>query len=359
MSNLKLIVMNNCKEFGEKVNNYLQQINKTKENYIIPVAASRFSNGEGKVKIEESVRDKDLYIISDVGNYSQTYQFHGMEHIMSPDEHFQDIKRVIAATSGHASKINVVTPLLYQARQHKRKGRESLDCAIALQELEALGVNNIISFDVHDPNVTNAVPRLPFENIYPTNVILEKLITNEDIDDLLVISPDMGAMERARYYAEMLDTNVGVFYKRRDLSKVIDGKNPIVEHVYMGADVEDKNILIVDDMIASGASMIEVARELKEKGAKNIYLVATFALMTEGINSFIEAYKQGYFNKMYVANVSYVPEIIKRQEWYYDVDCSNQLAQIISNLNNKKSLKGLCNNKKDLFEKINQIKARK
>lgn len=359
MSSLKLIVMNNCKEFGEKVNAQIQRINQTKENYIIPVEASRFSNGEGKVRIEDSVRDKDLYIISDVGNYNQIYQFHGVEHVISPDEHFQDIKRVISATSGHAAKINVVMPLLYQARQHKRKGRESLDCAIALQELEALGVNNIISYDVHDPNVSNAIPRLPFENIYPTSVILEELIANEEIDDLLVISPDMGAMERARYYAEMLDVDVGVFYKRRDISKVVNGKNPIVEHVYMGADVKDKNILIVDDMIASGTSMIDVAKELKEKGAKNVYLVATFALMTEGIQGFIEAYAKGYFNKMYVSNVSYVPEIIKQQKWYNDVDCSNQLAQIIINLNNKKSLKGVCNNKQELFEKLKYIKANK
>lgn len=359
MNNLRLIVMDNCQEFGNLVNKQIQKINDTKENYIIPVAASRFSNGEGKVRIEDSVRDKDLYIITDVGNYDQTYQFHGKEHIMSPDEHFQDIKRVISATSGHAAKINIVMPLLYQARQHKRKGRESLDCAIALQELETLGVNNIISFDVHDPNVSNAIPKLPFENIYPTSVILEELITNEDIDNLLVISPDMGAMERARYYAEMLDIDVGVFYKRRDLSKIVNGKNPIIEHVYMGADVKDKNILIVDDMIASGASMIDVAKELKERGAKNIYLIATFALMTEGIDGFIEAYKQGYFNKMYVANVSYVPKEIKNKEWYHDVDCSNQLAQIIINLNNKKSLKGLFNNKKELFEKLNKIKESK
>ena len=271
---------------------------------------------------------------------------------MSPDEHFEDIKRVISATSGHASKINVVMPLLYQSRQHKRRGNESLDCAIALQELERIGVNNIITFDAHDPSICNAIPRLPFENFYPTHTILESLIDYEDIKDILVISPDMGAMERARYYADMLGCDVGVFYKRRDLSKVLNGKNPIVEHMYMGANPEGKDVIIVDDMIASGGSMIEVAEHLKNKGAKNIYLIATFTLFTEGVDKFVEAFDKGLFNKLYTTNLSYIPEKIKELEWFNDVDCSKYLALIINTFNKKDDIEPLWNGKKKIIDKI-------
>lgn len=354
---LRLIVLDNAKEFGQKVNNNLNKIRNTNIDYIVPITHSRFSNGEGKIKLEGSVRDKDLYIISDVGNYGMSYDFHGMNHIISPDEHFQDIKRVISATCGHAAKINIVMPLLYQARQHKRKGRESLDCAIALQELEKMGVDNIITFDVHDPNVSNAIPFLPFENFYPTHTILNDLIDNEDIvkDNLLVISPDMGAMERARYYAEMLSCDVGVFYKRRDLSKVVNGKNPIVEHVYMGCDVKGKDVLVVDDMIASGTSMVEVARELRGRGVNKVYFIATFTLLTEGAEIFINAYKDGLFNKLYTTNLSYVPDNIKKLEWYFEVDSSNQLATVIDKLNNKESIHGLFDNKIEILNKIKEV----
>lgn len=352
-NNLGVIVLENAMELGQKLQKNLNKIRKNEENYIIPVKNSRFSNGEGKVTIKNSVREKDLYILSDVGNYNISYKMHGVEHAMSPDEHFQDIKRVISATSGHASKITVVMPLLYQSRQHKRKGRESLDCAIALQELERLGVDNIITFDAHDPNVSNAIPRLPFESFYPTHTILSKLIQeNKNIDNLLVVSPDMGAMERARYYAEMLECDVGVFYKRRDLSKIVNGKNPIIEHVYMGADVKNRNIIVVDDMIASGQSMIEVARELKARGANNIYLVATFALLTEGTQGFMKAYQEGIFTKLYSTNLSYVPDIIKKEEWYSDVDCTMQLANIIDTLNRKQSIQELYDGKKQMLEEI-------
>ncbi|MGM9876847.1 MAG: ribose-phosphate diphosphokinase [Bacilli bacterium] len=337
-SNLKLVVLPNAKFLGEKVDENLKKINNSDSTYIVPITSDRFSNGEGKVKIEETVRDKDLYILSDIGNYSINYDFHGMKHFMAPDEHFQDIKRIISATSGHASKINVIMPMLYQSRQHKRKGRESLDCALALQELERIGVSNIITFDAHDPNVVNAVPNLSFDNFYPTNIIIDALEENEHIDDIIVVSPDIGAMERARYYAGMLGCDVGLFYKRRDLTKVVNGKNPIVEHVYLGSDVKDKNILIVDDMISSGTSMIESAQSLKNRGAKKIYLVATFALFTEGIEKFNEAYNEGIFTKLYVTNLSYVPEEIKSKEWYTEVDCSMLLARIINKLNKKESI---------------------
>lgn len=357
-NDLGLIILENAKEFGEKLQNNLNIIRNNKENYIIPIANSRFSNGEGKIVIKNTVREKDLYILSDIGNYSVHYNLHGIEHQMSPDEHFQDIRRVISATSGHASKITVIMPLLYQSRQHKRKGRESLDCAIALQELERLGVKNIITFDAHDPSVSNAIPRLPFESFYPTNTILSALLNEEkdNINNLLVVSPDMGATERAKYYAEVLECDVGVFYKRRDLSKLVNGKNPIVEHVYMGPDVKNRNIIVVDDMIASGQSMLDVAKELKSRGANNIYLTATFALLTEGIEGFMKAYKEGIFTKLYSTNLSYVPNNVKNQEWYYDVDCSMQLANIIDTLNKRQSIEHLFEGKKELFEEIKKVK---
>lgn len=352
MEDLKLIVLDNIADFGQKTDEVLKRINKSEESYIIPITRDRFSNGEGKIKINGTIRDKDIYIISDVGNYNITYDMHGFTHHMAPDEHFQDIKRVISAISGYASKITLVMPLLYESRQHKRKGKESLDCAIALKELEALGVNHIVTFDVHDPNVSNAIPNLPFENFYVAHDILNKIVENESIDNLLVISPDMGAMERARYYAEILGSDVGVFYKRRDLSKVVNGKNPIVDHVYLGSDVKGKNIIVVDDMIASGASMLEVSKYLKENGANKIYLVSTFALLTEGPNKFIEAYHNGLFDKLYSTNLSYVPEVIKNEPWYEDVDCSKRLANIINTLHNKESLKTIFDDTKEVLKKV-------
>lgn len=356
MKKLKLVILNNAIDLGDKVDKHLMKLNSTRKSYKIKMKSDRFSNGEGKVSIDESVNGIDLYILSDVGNYGISYLMHGREHYMSPDEHFEDIKRVIAATSGHADRINVIMPLLYESRQHKRRGIESLDCAIALQELEKIGVDNIITFDAHDPSICNAIPRLPFENFYPTHNILEVLINKENINDLLVISPDMGAMERARYYADMLGCDVGVFYKRRDLSKVVNGKNPIVEHMYMGANPKNKDILVVDDMIASGGSMIEVAEELKKRGARNIYLIATFALLTEGINKFNEAYEKGLFTKLYSTNLSYVPEEVKKLDWYEEVDISEYLALIINTIHQSENIEVLWNGKKEIINKIKRKK---
>lgn len=330
-SNLKIIAFENCKELGEKIDNHLKKFTKEKTTHITNVICSRFNNGEGKLYISESIREKDLYILSDVGNYSIAYDFYGTNHNMSPDEHFQDIKRVISATNGRFSKITVIMPLLYQSRQHRRKERESLDCALALQELESLGVNNIITFDCHDPNVSNAIPNLPFENIFATETIIKEIFKNEKIekDNLLTISPDMGAMERAKYYAEILHCDVGLFYKRRDLSKLVDGKNPIIEHIYLGKDPKDATVIVIDDMIASGGSMLDVAKELKSRGAKKVILVSTFALFTAGIEKFKKAYDDKIFDSLFSTNLTYVPESIKNMEWYHDVDCSELLAKII------------------------------
>lgn len=354
MEDLRLIVLDNIEMLGLKIDECLKRMNKNDDSYIIPIKRDRFSNGEGKIKINGTVRDKDIYIISDVGNYNITYKMHGFIHHMSPDEHFQDIKRVISAISGYASKITLVMPLLYESRKHKRKGKESLDCAIALKELEALGVNHIVTFDAHDPNVSNAIPNLPFENFLVAHDILDRIVEKESINNLLVISPDMGAMERARYCAEILDCDVGVFYKRRDLSKVVNGKNPIVEHIYLGADVKNKDIIIVDDMIASGLSMLEVATNLKENGANKVYMVSTFALLTEGPDKFISAYNNGLFDKLYSTNLSYVPDIIKNEPWYEDVDCSNRLARIINILHNKQSTQTIFNSKKKILKKVEE-----
>lgn len=356
-SDLKIIVMDSMKEFGERVNSNLNEINKSDENYLINLVASRFQNGEGKVKINESVRGKNVFILTDVGNYNISYQLHGKEHFMAPDEHFQDIKRVIGAISGHAKKVTLIMPLLYQSRQHRRKGRESLDCAMALQELERLGINDIITFDAHDPNICNAIPTLPFENFYPTHSILNCFVENEkeSIDNLLVISPDMGAMERARYYADMLGCNVGLFYKRRDYSRVVNGKNPIICHAYMGDDVDGKNVIVVDDMISSGASMIEVCEELKKKGANNIFLVSTFALFTEGTEIFKNAYEKGLFNKLYSTNLSYVPLDVINEAWFYSVDCSLQVATIVNTLNNNLSIAHLFNGKEKIALQIKKL----
>lgn len=331
MSNLKIIAFENCKELGEKIDKHLKKITNSKTSYITNVVCSRFNNGEGKLYISESIREKDLYILSDVGNYSISYDFYGNKHNMAPDEHYQDIKRVISATNGRFSKMTVIMPLLYQSRQHRRKERESLDCALALQELETLGVNNIITFDCHDPNVSNAIPNLPFENIFATETILKEMFRKEEIDKkhLLTISPDMGAMERARYYAEILSCDVGLFYKRRDLSKLIDGKNPVVEHVYLGKNPKGITVLVIDDMIASGGSMIDVATELKQRGAQKVILIATFALFTAGIDKFDDAYANGLFDRLYTTNLTYVPKEIKEREWFHEVDCSEQLAKII------------------------------
>ena len=270
---LGIIALESCKELGNAIDKLIQEKRNTNESFLIPINEIRFSNGEGKVKISESVRGKDIYILCDIGNYSCTYKMFGFINHKGPDEHFQDIKRTVSAIRGKAAKITVIMPLLYESRQHRRKGRESLDCALALQELERLGVHEVLTFDVHDPNVQNAIPLLSFENFYPTYDIVKSLIKNENTlelnkDKLIVISPDTGAMDRAIYYSSVLGVDVGLFYKRRDHSTIVNGKNPIVQHEYMGRDVEGKDVLIVDDMIASGESVLDIAMELKRKKSK-------------------------------------------------------------------------------------------
>lgn len=355
--NLGIVSLVGASELGEKVNQHLLEMREERnenynrdgekvETYIIDAVQTRFSNGEGKIRLAETVRGKDVYILADVSNYNIKYSMFGKETMMGPDEHFQDIKRVLSAMSGRAKRVTVVMPLLYASRQHKKKSRESLDCAMALQDLEKLGVDEIVTFDAHDPSIQNSIPLVSFLNIYPTLDILkhflseEKWLFNED-EKLVVISPDTGAMDRAIYYAGVLGLDVGLFYKRRDYSKVVNGKNPIVQHEYIGRDIKGLNVLIVDDMIASGESVFDIAEELHKRGAKKIFVASTFAFFTEGPAKFQRFYEEGKINKVFSTNLNFVPEEIRQAEWFSQVDLSNYLARFIDSLNYDRSVSNL------------------
>jgi ribose-phosphate pyrophosphokinase len=344
-----IIALESCKELGEKVDRYLLEKRKGNadqpETYLISIDEIRFSNGEGKVKLEETVRGKDIYILCDVGNYSCTYEMYGFTNHKGPDEHFQDIKRVISALGGKARRVTVLMPMLYEGRQHKRKGRESLDCALALQELERLGVRDIYTFDVHDPNVQNAIPLVTFENLYPTYEIVKNFIKHEDIEidksKMITISPDTGAMDRAIYYSNVLGLDIGLFYKRRDYTSVVKGKNPIVQHEYIGKDVEGMDVLIVDDMIASGESVFDIAKELKNRRAKRIFVATTFALFTEGVKKFNEFYEKGLIDKVYSTNLTYISPEAREAEWFREVDMSKYISTVLDYINKGKSISPL------------------
>ncbi len=358
INNLKLIVLDNAKELGILVNNHLNVLRETDTNYLVPIKNSRFSNGEGKVEICDSVREQDVYIISDIGNYSCSYKMRGVDHPMGPDEHFADVKRVIAATSNHANRISVLMPLMYESRQHKRKGRESLDCAMGLQELEDFGIKSYITFDAHDPSVANAVPKMAFENFYSTSKILETMYEKDinDVNNLLVLAPDMGAVERARYYADIIGCDVGCFNKRRDYSRLVNGKNPIIAHDYLGRDLNGKDIIIVDDMIASGGSVLDVAERAKKMGANKVFISATFALFTEGVEAFEKAYVDKIIDRVYSTNLTYVPENIRSLPWYVEVDSSEKIAEIINNLNLGKSLEKIHHDGNETYKNLRQMK---
>lgn len=358
-NSLGIIVMNNCKEFGNSIDKKIMKLRKSSKSNIIPVDIPRFSNGESKAIIMDSVRDKDLYIISDIGNHSETYRMYDYENHKSPDDHYQDIKRVLSAVRGQAERITVVMPLLYESRQHRRKGRESLDCTLSLQELQHLGVQTVVTFDVHDPNIQNAVPTsMSFENFYPTNTILKEFIKEEDFkpEDVVFISPDTGAFDRTRYYANMFQADVGIFHKRRDLSKIIDGKNPVVAHEYLGRDLEGKTAIVVDDMIASGGSMLDVAENIKKRGAVKVYLISTFAMFTSGVDIFNEAYEKGLFDRLYSTNLTYVNPDAKKMKWYKPVDCSTYASEIINTLNKSESISNIINGKEKILALLEKKK---
>lgn len=348
-NNLKLIILNNFLEFGKKVDENLMKERNTDQSFIVKTNQVRFSNGEAKLTIKETIRDKDIYILSDVGNNDITYRIGNFINHMSPDDHIQDIKRTISAVSGHAKRITLIMPLLYQSRQHRRKGRESLDCAVMLQEMVNIGVDEIITFDAHDPDIQNAIPTHPFTNFFTTSVMIEEFIKKEKInpEDLIIVSPDTGAMDRARYFSDTfrLNNGIGLFYKRRDFSKIVDGKNPIIDHIYIGPDPKDKTAIVVDDMISSGDSIIDVAKQLEEKGIKNTYFFTTYALFTNGIDMFKEANLKSKFKKLYTTNLSNINKEYLKEPWIEQVDCSDYVTRIISGLNKKTSIEPLLNEK--------------
>ena len=358
---LGLIPLKSCTELGDKVNAYLVDWRRERESehkstiafsgyqrdsYIINAVTPRFGTGEGKGIITESVRGDDLYIMVDVCNYSLTYSLCGMINHMSPDDHFQDLKRVIAAAAGKAHRINVIMPFLYESRQHRRSGRESLDCALALKELVNMGVENIITFDAHDPRVQNAIPLRGFETVQPIYQFLKYLLKNEtdlqiDSSHMMVISPDEGGTGRAVYFANMLGLDMGMFYKRRDYTKIVGGRNPIVAHEFLGASVEGKDVLIIDDMISSGESVMDVAKELKRRKARKVFVCATFGLFTGGLTKFDEYYDKGIIDRILTTNLVYqTPDLLERP-YYINVDMSKYIALIIDNLNHDASLSDL------------------
>lgn len=349
---LAIIAMPGAKALGEKVNSILvdwygKEAKEygvvAKDNFLLDASYPRFTTGDGKAVINETVRGRDLYILVDVGNYSYTYNLFGQQTPMSPDDHFADLKRIISATGGKPERITVVMPMLYGGRQHRRNARESLDCAVMLQELEAMGVKDIITFDAHDPRVQNAVPLLGFDNFFATYQILKVLIKKFpdlifDKDHFMIVSPDEGAMSRNIYYASVLGLDLGMFYKRRDYSTIVNGRNPIVQHEYIGIDVKGKDIFVADDIIATGDSVIKLARELKEKGAKNIFLAATFALFTEGLEKFDKAYEEGLIAGVVSTNLTYSKPELQDRKWFFQADLSKYLAYIISACNHNQSV---------------------
>lgn len=371
---LGLLPLESCKGIGEEVDKYLVSWRRerkhehegditfsgyARDSYVIKASCPRFGSGEAKGTLKESVRGYDLFILVDITNYNLTYKLCGMENHMSPDDHYQDLKRMIAAVSGKARRITVIMPFLYESRQHRRTARESLDCAMALQELTALGVDNIITFDAHDPRVQNAIPMNGFETVKASYQFIKSILhTVDDLkldnDHMMIISPDEGGTDRAVYLANVLGIDMGMFYKRRDYSKIVDGRNPIVAHEFLGTSVEGKDVLIVDDMISSGDSMIDVATELKKRKANRIFVVATFGLFTNGMEKFDKAVEDGIIYKVVTTNLTYqTPELLSRP-YYINCDMSKYIAYIIDTLNHDTSISDLL----DPYDRIKSLVAR-
>ncbi|MBQ8189101.1 MAG: ribose-phosphate pyrophosphokinase [Lachnospiraceae bacterium] len=355
---LKIIATESCIDLAKQVNDYLVDFRAnthndlkkdpafqgySEDNYLLDAVCPRFGSGEGKAVLNESVRGKDLFIMVDVCNHSLTYKVGGYENHMSPDDHYQDLKRLIAACNGKAHRINVIMPFLYEGRQHRRSGRESLDCAYALKELSQMGVKNFITFDAHDPRVANATPLCGFDNFTPPYQFIRSLLQYEDDliidkDHMTVISPDEGALDRAVYFSSVLGVDTGMFYKRRDYSRIVNGKNPIVAHEFLGDNIEGRDVIIIDDMIASGGSMIDTAKQLKQMGAKRVFICCTFGLFTEGFKSFDNAYEKGYFDRVVVTNLTYLPKEADEKPYFVKADMSKFTASIIDFMNHDLSM---------------------
>ena len=363
IGDLGIIALDGCTEMGKRVNDYIVKWRNEdghvyendvvfqgykKDNYLINAKTPRFGSGEAKGLITESVRGKDLYLMVDVCNYSLTYSLSGHTNHMSPDDHYQNLKRVIAAVGGKGRRINVIMPFLYESRQHKRSGRESLDCALALQELVRMGVDNIITFDAHDPRVQNAIPLSGFETVRPTYQFVKALLRRYkdlkiDSEHMMAISPDEGATERAVYLAGVLNLDMGMFYKRRDYTKIVNGRNPIVAHEFLGSSVEGKDVIILDDMISSGDSILDVAKQLKDRKANRIFAAATFGLFTNGLDKFDQAYEEGLLDGVLTTNLIYqTPELLEKP-WYINCDMSKYIALMIDTLNHDGSVNSLLN----------------
>ena len=360
---LGIVPLKSCSKMGEKVDDYLVQWREQREHenqsnlafsgykrdsYVVSASTPRFGSGEGKGVLNDSIRGYDLYIMVDVCNYSIEYSLCGTTNHMSPDDHYADLKRVIAAAGGKARRINVIMPFLYESRQHKRSGRESLDCALMLQELTDMGVENIITFDAHDPRVHNSIPLKGFESVSCTYQFIKYLLLGVDdlhIDSehMMVISPDEGGMGRAVYFANVLGLDMGMFYKRRDYTRIVNGRNPIVAHEFLGTNVEGKDVIIIDDMISSGESMIDVASELKKRGASRVFCATTFGLFTNGFDKFDEAYEKGIIDKILTTNLVYQPDELLSKPWYINVDMSKYMALLIDTLNHDSSISDLLN----------------
>ena len=361
---LGLIAMPGTEEMGEKVNSWLKKwqdhteesmpgdMSTTpgaeRQDFLIDVTCPRFGNGEGKGMIKESIRGYDMYILCDPGAYNVEYKMFGQRVPMSPDEHFANLKRIIAAMGGKAKRVTVIMPMLYEARQHRRASRESLDCAMALQELENMGVSNIITFDAHDPRVQNAIPTTGFESIMPSYQIFKALLKRDktlriDKDHMMIVSPDEGAIDRNIFYASVLGLDMGLFYKRRDYTRIVNGRNPIVAHEYLGDSVEGKDVFVADDMISSGESIIDLAKELKKRKANRIFAGCTFALFTNGIDAFEEAYRNGFIDRVISTNLTYRKPELAETEWFVEADMSKYISFIIATLNHDRSLSKLLN----------------
>lgn len=361
---LHIIALSSAKELGAKIDAHLtqwaQKCGRDDKTFLIEAECPRFSSGDGKGLIKSSIRGDDLFIIVDVGNYSCHYTMYGQENAMSPDDHFQDLKRIIQATSGKAHRINVIMPILYGGRQHRRNYRESLDCAVALQELTRMGVSNIVTFDAHDPRVHNAIPLTGFDNVMPSYQVLKTLFRSfpdieADRDHLMIVSPDEGAMSRNMYYASCLGVDLGMFYKRRDYSRVVNGRNPIVAHEYLGNSVEGRDVFIADDIIASGESMLDIAYELKKRKAGRILAYATYAIFTAGLQNFDKAVEEGVLTGVLGTNLTYrSPELLQR-DWFHEVDVSKYIAYFIAALNHDVSVSMLI----DSHQKIKQLLAKR
>ncbi len=361
---LSVIGMRGCEQFVSQVDYYLKEWRRHggDESFIVPVECPRFGTGEAKGLLHESMRGHDVYIICDTFNYGVTYNMYGMTVPMSPDDHYADLKRILGAIGGKARRISVIMPMLYEGRQHKRSTRESLDCALMLQELQNMGVENIITFDAHDPRVQNAIPLCGFDSVRPTYQMLKALVRNVpdivlDKDDLIFISPDEGAMDRCMYYSSVLGVDIGMFYKRRDYSRIVNGRNPITAHEYLGPDLSGKDVIIVDDMISSGDSLIDVAYQLKEKGVKRIFAFSTFGLFTDGPDKFTKAHEDGLIDKVFTTNLTYRNPSVTTCDWFVDVNMCKYVSYIIDTLNHDETISELLNPVKRINNLVEKHKS--